>query len=113
MVMPASTPGAPPVLVLQFESRSASADPASVAMRSISISLDVPTVDRSEQPFVRMRDVAIALAAAMDGTITDERGAVLMADALDAIGADLEVLYDALQERDLASGSAQARRLFS
>jgi hypothetical protein len=32
---------------------------------------------------------------------------------MDRIGADLESLYDALDSRDLAAGSAQARRLFS
>ncbi len=114
MVLPASAPGSPPVLVLNFDTQAALADdPTQTALRSVALSLDVPQVDRSEQPFVRMRDVAIAMAAAMDGTITDERGAILMADALDAIGADLEALYDALSERDLAAGSAQARRLFS
>jgi hypothetical protein len=34
-------------------------------------------------------------------------------DAMDAIGSDLEHLYDTLESRDLAAGSAQARRLFS
>ncbi len=114
MVLPASAIGAPPILVLNFDTQAAMADdPSQTALRSVALSLDVPHVERAEQPFVRMRDVAITLAASMDGTITDDRGAVLMADALDAIGADLEALYDALQERDLAAGSALARRLFS
>ena len=114
MVLPSATPGLPPLLVLNFDSRAAlSDDPTQSAMRSVTLGLDVPTVGRAEQPFVRMRDAAIALAAAMEASITDERGVVLMLDALDAIGADLEVLYDALQGRDLSAGSPQARRLFS
>ena len=32
---------------------------------------------------------------------------------MDAIGADLEQLYDTLDSRDLAAGSHLARRLFS
>ena len=73
----------------------------------------MPQVHRSEQPFVRMRDAAIALAAAMDGLITDDNGQVIRAEALDVIGADLEQLYDTLDARDLAAGSPLARRLFS
>ena len=49
----------------------------------------------------------------MDGLISDDNGQVIRAEALDGIGADLEHLYDTLDARDLAAGSAQARRLFS
>ena len=73
----------------------------------------MPQVHRSEQPFVRMRDAAIALAASMEGIITDDNGEVIRAEGLDVIGADLEGLYDTLDARDLAAGSPQARRLFS
>jgi hypothetical protein len=38
---------------------------------------------------------------------------VIRVESLDAIGADLEMLYDTLDARDLAAGSPQARRLFS
>lgn len=114
LVLPAGTVGAPPVLALAFDSQAALAeDPAQSAIREISLSLDVPQVDRAEQPFVRMRDAAIALAAAMEGAICDDNGNVIGPQALDVIGADLEHLYDALAERDLAAGSPQARRLFS
>ena len=75
--------------------------------------LDVAQVERSEQPFVRLRDVAQAMAQAMDGIITDDNGQVLPRDAMDAIGGELEGLYDTLEQRDLAAGSALARRLFS
>jgi len=114
MVLPASEPGLPPVLVLSFDTQAALADdPDQSAIREVTLSLDVPQVDRSEQPFVRMRDAAIALAAGMDGTITDDNGQVIRAEALDVIGADLEQLYDTLEARDLAAGSVLARRLFS
>ncbi|HVE53501.1 MAG TPA: cell division protein FtsZ [Ramlibacter sp.] len=114
LVLPASVQGGPPLLVLAFSTQAALAeDPAQSAIREVTLSLDVPHVPRSEQPFVRMRDAAIALAASMDGLITDDDGRVIPAEALDAIGSDLEHLYDTLDARDLSAGSVQARRLFS
>ena len=114
MVLPASTPGAPPVLGLSFDTQAALADdPTQTALRELTLSLDVPQVDRSEQPFVRMRDAAIALAASMEGIITDDNGEVIRAEGLDVIGADLEHLYDTLDARELSAGSPLARRLFS
>ncbi|RYF39958.1 MAG: cell division protein FtsZ, partial [Comamonadaceae bacterium] len=114
MVLPASQPGSPSVLGLSFDTQAAMADdPAQSAIREVTLSVDVPQVHRSEQPFVRMRDAAIGLAASMDGLISDDNGQVIRAEALDVIGADLEKLYDTLDARDLAAGSAQARRLFS
>jgi hypothetical protein len=114
MVLPCATPGQPPILVLSFDTQAAlSEDPAQSAIREVTLSLDVPQVHRAEQPFVRMREAAIALAASMDGAITDDNGQVIRPEALDVIGADLEGLYDTLESRDLAAGSPQARRLFS
>jgi len=114
MVLPASTPGAPPILSLSFDTQAAMAeDPTQSALRELTLSLDVPQVHRHEQPFMRMRDAAIALAAAMDGLITDDDGQVIRPEGLDVIGAHLEALYDTLDARDLAAGSPQARRLFS
>ena len=114
MVLPAQVQGMPPVLGLTFDTQAAMAeDPAQSAIREVTLSLDVPQVDRSERPFVRMRESAIALAAAMDGLITDDNGQVIRVEALDGIGADLEQLYDTLDGRDLSAGSVLARRLFS
>ena len=114
MVLPASTPGMPPVLGLGFDAQAAMAeDPAQSAIREITLSLDVPQVERSERPFVRMRESANALAQAMDGVVTDDNGAVLPSDAMDVIGSELEQLYDTLDARDLSAGSILARRLFS
>ena len=61
----------------------------------------------------RLRDAAFALAEGMGGVITDDAGQPLRPEMIDTIGADLERLYDTLDEHDLAAGSAQARRLFS
>ncbi len=114
MVLPAQFHGLPPVLGLTFDTQAAMAeDPALSAIREVTLSLDVPQVDRSERPFVRMRESAIALAASMDGLITDDNGQVIRLESLDGIGADLEQLYDTLDGRDLSAGSVLARRLFS
>ena len=114
MVLSASVPGVPPVLALSFDTQAALAeDPEQAAVREVSLALDVAQVDRAERPFVRLREAANGLAQAMDGSITDDNGQVLARDAMDTIGAELEGLYDTLEQRDLAAGSALARRLFS
>lgn len=114
LVLPASQPGVPAVLVLNFDPQAAMAeDPEQTALREVLLTLDVAHVQRAEQPYVRLRQCAAALAAAMDGVVTDDHAQVLRTEAMDAVGADLEHLYDALQARGLAAGSLLARRLFS
>jgi hypothetical protein len=114
MVLPASMEGLAPVLVLSFDSQAALAeDPAQSAIRDIALHLDVAQVDRNEHPFDRMREVAAALAQTMDGVVTDDNGQLLTAQTMDVIGSELQVLYDTLEQRDLAAGSLLARRLFA
>ena len=114
MVLSGSESGQAPILSLVFDPQAAMAeDPEQSALREVALSLEVTHVPRSEQPFVRMRQAAKALAEAMDGVVTDDAGQPLSTDTMDGIGADLESLYDALDSRDLAAGSPQARRLFS
>ena len=114
MVLPAGIDGVPPILSLAYDTQAAmSENPSQSALREFSLSLDVAQVPRSVQPFVRLRESAIALAASMDGLITDDNAVVLLPDALDLIGSELEQLYDALDEHSLSAGSLLARRLFS
>ncbi|KQO23437.1 hypothetical protein [Acidovorax sp. Leaf78] len=115
LVLPAtSAAGLPPLLTLGFDTAAALADdPDQSAIRDITLSLDVAQVHRSEQPFARLRDVAKALCDAMDGVLCDQNGHPLPAMAMDPITADLELLYDQLDGRDLSAGSVLARRLFS
>ncbi len=114
MVIPAHTPGLPPVLSLSFDTQAALADDLDLsAIRELVISLDVAQVDRSEEAFARMREVLQGLAEQMEGEVTDDQGARLAPDAMDAIATELAHLYDTLEQRDLAAGSALARRLFS
>ena len=114
MVLPAPVVGQAPIVVLSFDPQAAMAeDPAQSAVRDINLSLDVPHVARTEEPFARLCHAARELAKAMDGTITDDNGQPLADAALRAIDTDLRTLYNTLDARDLSAGSAQARRLFS
>ncbi len=115
MVLP-SAAGArlPPLLSLAFDAQAAMADDLEQsAVRDVLLSLDVAQVHRAEQPFARLREVSAALCETMDGVLCDQNGMPLPAMAIDPIAADLEVLYDKLDSRDLSAGSALARRLFS
>lgn len=114
MVLPPAQHGGAPILGLGFDTQAAMAeDPEQTALREITLVLDVPQVLRTEQPFVRLREAAITLAASMDGAIIDDNGNLIHSDAMDVIGAELEQLYDTLDGRELSAGSVLARRLFS
>ena len=114
MVLPASQPGHAPILGLAFDTQAAMADdPEQTALRELTLSLDVSQVLRSEQPFARMCEVAMALATSMDGVIIDDNGNPIRPEAMEVIHADLEQLYDTLDGRDLSAGSVLGRRLFS
>jgi hypothetical protein len=113
MVLPGAQAQAP-ILILAFDSQAAMAeDPEQTALRELTMSLDVPQVARSEQPFDRMCQAALALASAMDGALMDDYGNRIRADSMQVIKADLEKLYDTLDARELSAGSALGRRLFS
>ena len=114
MVLPASQNGLAPIIGLSFDAQAAMAEaPEDTALRHITLSLDVPQVPHSERPFARLCESAIALAQAMGGMIIDDNGAPIRPEAMEAINTDLEALYTTLEARDLAAGSALARRLFS
>ncbi len=114
MVLPASQSGHAPILGLSFDTQAAMADdPEQTALRELTLSLDVPQVLRSEQPFARMCEAAMALASSMDGAIIDDNGNPIPLDAMDVINADLEKLYDTLDGRELSAGSVLGRRVFS
>jgi hypothetical protein len=114
MVIAAPELGLPPILGLSYDPQAALADdPTQAAIRKVVLTLDVPQVDRGQEPFPRLCHVASELARAMDGTITDDDDKPLSEPALQSISKDLHQLYETLESRDLAAGSPQARRLFS
>ena len=114
LVMPASEDGAPPVLTLTFDSQAALADdPDMAAVRDVTLNFDVPQTDPKAEPFAVWRATLQALALTMDAHAVDDDGRALGPASFDAIDAQLGQLYEQLAARDVAAGSAAARRLFS
>ncbi|MFT3955886.1 MAG: cell division protein FtsZ [Piscinibacter sp.] len=114
LVLPGVDEGAPPVLVLAFDSQAALADdPNQSALRDVTLSFDVPQTDAASEPFVTWQASAQALSLGMDAEVVDDNGHPLGAESFAVIGSELTRLYDELASRDLAAGSAAARRLFS
>jgi hypothetical protein len=114
LVLPSTDDGAPPVLALTFDSQAALADdPNQAAVRDVTLSFDVPQTAASAEPFAAWQASAQALAQELDANIIDDDARPLSAQGFAAIGSELGQLYQALQARDLAAGSAAARRLFS
>ena len=114
LVLPGAEDGAPPLLVLAFDSQAALADdPGVAAVREVQLTLDVPQTPEADEPFPAWHQAARLLATDMDATMTDDVGRPIVLHSFVAIGEDLKTLYLALESRDLAAGSPAARRLFS
>ena len=88
-------------------------EPAQAALREATLAFDVPQTARDAQPFAAWQARAKALAAALEADVVDDDGRAVADAGFAAIGGELGQLYDALAARDLAAGSAAARRLFS
>ena len=113
LVYPSSEEGAPPVLTLTFDSQAALADePDRAAVRDVTLAFDVPQTDPAVEPFKAWQAAAQALAVGMDAAIVDDNERPLGGEGFTTIGAELGQLYAMLETRDLAAGSAAARRLF-
>ncbi len=114
LVYPSSEEGAPPVLTLTFDSQAALADePDRASVRDVTLAFDVPQTDPSVEPFKAWQAAAQALAVGMDADVVDDDQRPLSTPGFEAIGGELGTLYGALSARDLAAGTASARRLFS
>ena len=114
MQLPSATPGHAPLLNLAYDAQAAQADNIDqTAVHELWLTLDVPQVPRSDDPFTRLREVVQALCESMDGMLCDQNGYQLLPQVLDPIGADLQKLYDKLDSRELSAGSMLARRLFN
>ena len=114
LVLPSNEEGAPPVLTLTFDSQAALADdPNRAAVRDVTLSFDVPQTDPKVEPFVAWQASAQALSLGMDASIVDDNGQPLSPEGFASIGRELGQLYEQLAARDIAAGSAAARRLFS
>jgi hypothetical protein len=114
MLLPSETPGHAPLLTLAYDAQAAQADNLDqTAVHEVWLSLDVPQVPRTEEPFARLRQVVQVLCEGMDGMLCDQNGYQLLPQVLDPIEVDLQKLYDKLDSRELSAGSMLARRLFN
>jgi hypothetical protein len=113
MVLPSADEGAPPVLVLSFDAQAAlSEDPQQAAVRRLTVSLDVAQTNEAGDPFGAWQAVIRALATEMDATAIDDDERPVTLQHYTTIASELKTLYSALASRDMAAGSAVARRLF-
>jgi hypothetical protein len=113
LVLPSAEDQAPPILVLSFDARAAlSEEPENAALNDATLSLDVPQTGEAADPFAAWQHAARRLADEMDATLVDDQGHPVTLHAFNSIGGELKQMYRALEARDLAAGSASARRLF-
>ena len=113
-VLPAQEEGAPPLLSLSVDPQAALAeDPQSAVVRECQLSLDVPQIPASVEPFPAWHLMGKKLADDLDATACDDYGEPITLHAFDAIGREIDELYGRLERLDLAAGSPAARRLFS
>lgn len=114
MQLPSATVGHAPLLSLAYDAQAAQADNIDqTAVHEVWLSLDVPQVPRTDEPFKRLRQVVQSLCEGMDGMLCDQNGYQLLPQVFDPIDADLQKLYDKLDSRELSAGSMLARRLFN
>jgi hypothetical protein len=116
-VLPSPEEGAPPMLVLSVDAQAALAAmgdaPQLAVVRSCQLTLDVPQTPASLEPFPAWHLLSKKLADDLDATAVDDQGQPLTLHAFDAIGREIDDLYQRLERLDLAAGSPAARRLFS
>jgi hypothetical protein len=113
-VMAAAEEGAPPMLVLSVDAQAALAeDPQLAVVRDCQLVLDVPQTPASVEPFPAWHLLSKKLADDLDATVVDDQGQPITLHAFDAIGREIDELYQRLEQLDLAAGSPAARRLFS
>ena len=116
LVQPSAEEGAPPVLVLAFDAQAAMAamgdDAALAAVRELTLTLDVAQTPESAESFTAWHRAIRALADDMDASAVDDEGRPLTLQHFATIHEELNKLYRALEARDMAAGTAVARRLF-
>lgn len=114
LVMPSEEEGAPPMLSIQFSSQVALDDESKQArIDEFVLAFDVPQTPAGDDPYSAWCAAGRALAIGLDAVVSDDNGQPLHPDAFTTIGLELSSLYEQLAQRDLAAGSAVARRLFS
>lgn len=83
----------------------------SLTSRGLTLELDVPRAPRGA--FEGMLELARSLAQALDARVVDDNRQPLGASGFEAIRSQLRAVYDSMESRGFAAGSASALRLFS
>ena len=81
-------------------------------VRQLTLSLDVAQTPEAAEPFAAWQQAIRALAEDMDAAAVDDQGRPVTLMHYTTIADELKTLYRALESRDMAAGSALARRLF-
>jgi len=114
LILPSNEEGAPPVLTLHFDAQAAFADdPDQTTLRELLLAFDVPQTAAEQEPYKGWCAAGEVLSMSLGAVMADEQGKPFSPAAFESIGGELSRLYEALSVRDLAAGSAAARRLFS
>lgn len=80
---------------------------------SVTLLLDLPKVPQELEPFKAMLNDAHLLAESLNGHLVDDAGRPLVEDAVVAIQAQLDQIYQSMSQHGIAAGSLAASRLFS
>ena len=83
------------------------------AISSLTLLLDLPKVPQSMAPFKTMLNDAHLLAESLNGHLVDDAGRPLVDEAVVAIQAQLDQIYQAMFSHGITAGSSSANRLFS
>ncbi len=85
----------------------------SMPIESLQFELDVPRVAPTEHPLRRMYETAAQLAIELNARIVDDNGRPVQSASIDAIGNQLDSLYNDMTTAGIEPGSTRARRLYN
>jgi FtsZ-interacting cell division protein ZipA len=91
---------------------SMNASPADESTKMMTLLLPVPMVESQRQAFEAMTAFAKSLASRLSGEVIDDSGQPLNDASLDAIAAQVNDFYHAMEEYGVTAGSSAAKRLF-